>query len=227
MNLPNKLIIGIIITVIALVGMYLALRSYSNPEALGGFSSNPEPTRITISNTTLDVPQNIIRFNNQRNSAQLSKLDLFIQWPSMKGFTHESASKFQNIKGTDRLVFITLEAGEKLNPPSQKLEGLYRRFFTKSPWRGPAGLIGNELNSSSGYLSEDVFYANGNDDLFLTRCLRETSTGQDNLLPTCIYEFTLDEGVNVFVRFHRSLLPEWQAIEEKIQRLMLTLKTSN
>ena len=227
MNLSKKLIIGILGILMFLVMIFLALRSYTNPETLGGFSSDTSPTIIAIGDTHLSVPQNIIRFHEQRENPALSKLDLFIQWPSIKGFTKEDAAVFQNINRASELIFITLEVGEPFNSSQQKLRELYRRFFTKAPWRGPAGLIGNELDSSSGYLSEDVLYTKHSDDLFLTRCLQEGKTDTDNLLPTCIYEFTLGDRVNVYVRFHRSHLSEWKVLDERVKRLLATMRTTN
>ena len=227
MNLPKKIIFGILFVLIFLGVMFFALRSYTNPETLGGFSSDTSSANITIANTHLFVPKNMIRFKDQRKSHDLSKLDLFIQWPSMKGFTKEDTATFQNINGTSKLIFITLEVGEPLNPAQQKLDGLYRRYFSKSPWSGPAGLIGNELNSSSGYLSEDVLYAKHSDELFLTRCLQEGKGTPNDLLPTCIYEFTFEDGINAYVRFHRSHLAEWQILDERVKRLLATMRTTN
>ena len=227
MALTKKIIIGILGVLIFLVVVFAALRSYTNPETLGGFSSDTAPISIAIGDTRMSVPQNIIRFRDQRESSALSKLDSFIQWPSVKGFTKEDAATFQNINRASELIFITLEVGEPFNSSQQKLRELYRRFFSKSPWRGPAGLIGNELDSSSGYLSEDVLYAKHDDDLFLTRCLQEDKSDTDNLLPTCIYEFTLGDGVNVYVRFHRSHLSEWKILDERVKRLLATMRTTN
>lgn len=227
MDLTKKILIGIFV-ILALLGlMFMALRSYTNPETLGGFSSDTTSTNIKVADAHLFVPRNMIRFKDQRESPALSKLDLFVQWPSMKGFTKEDAATFQNINGANELIFITLEVGEPLDSAQQKLDGLYSRFFSKSPWRGPGGLMGNELDSSSGYLSEDILYAKQDDTLFLTRCLQDGKRTTDNLLPTCIYEFTFEDGVNIYVRFHRSHLAEWRVLDERVKRLLATMRTTN
>ena len=227
MNLTKKLIFGISFVLISLGVIFIVLRSYTDPETLGGFSSDTASTNIEIGDTRLFVPRNMIRFRNQRESSALSMLDLFVQWPSMKGFTRQDAATFQNINGSSALIFITLEVGEPLNSAQKKLDGLYRRYFSQSPWRGPAGLIGNALDNSSGYLSEDVLYTKHNGDLFLTRCLQEGKGEANNLLPTCIYEFTFEEGINAYVRFHRSHLADWKILDERIKRLLATMRTTN
>ena len=227
MNLTKKLIIGISFFLVSLGAIFVVLRSYVDPETLGGLSSDTTPTNIEIGDARLFVPRNMIRFQEQRESSVLSVLDLFAQWPSMKGFTKQDAATFQNINGSGELIFITLEAGEPLNSAQKKLDGLYRRYFSKSPWRGPASLIGNTLDSSSGYLSEDVLYAKHNGDLFLTRCLQEGKGEAKNLLPTCIYEFTFEDGINAYVRFHRSHLADWQILDKRIKRLLATMRTTN
>ena len=222
----KKLTIGILIVLMLVAIAVFMLRTYTGMGALGGFSSNTEPTTIEIAHTRLFVPRNIIRFRDQRESPALSKLDLFVKWPTMKGFTSENAATFQDTNKTTELIFITLEAGKPLHPAQQKLKELYRRFFTNSPWRGPAGLIGNALDSSSGYLSEDVLYAQHDDELFLTRCLQEGKGLTNNLQLTCIYEFTFEDGINVYIRFHRSLLADWQALDERVKRLLATMRTT-
>ena len=227
MNLSKKLIFGISFVLISLGVTFIVLRSYTDPEMLGGFSSDTASKDIEIGDTRLFVPRNMMRFQDQRESSTLSTLDLFVQWPSMKGFTKQDAATFQDINETSALIFITLEAGEPLNPAQKKLDGLYRRYFSTAPWRGPAGLIGNALDKSSGYLSEDVLYTKRNDELFLARCLQEGKGATNNLLPTCIYEFTFEDGINVYVRFHRSHLAEWQIIDERIKRLLATMRTTN
>ena len=227
MNATKKLIFGILFFLISLGVIFIVLRSYIDPERLGGFSSDTASTSIEIGDTRLFVPRNMIRFRDQRDASALSVLDLFVQWPSMKGFTKQDTATFQNINGSSTLIFITLEAGEPLNSAQKKLDGLYRRYFSQAPWRGPAGLIGNTLDSSSGYLSEDVLYTKYNDTLFLTRCLQEGTRQTNNLLPTCIYEFTFEDGINAYVRFHRSLLADWKTLDTRINRLLATMRTTN
>lgn len=208
------------IVCLVLAMAFFILRSYTNPLALSGLTTDQSPAYIVMSDTTLTVPRNMIRFRDQRQQSHLTKLDLFVHWPTMRGFTEEGAAIFENTAGMDELIFISLEAGKPLNSAEQKLSGLYRKFFIKSPKRGPAGLIAHELDPSSGYLSEDVLYAKQNDRLFLTRCLREDSAHQKDLRPTCLYEFTFSKGINVVVRFHRSLLKEWKEFDGSIRRLL-------
>ena len=109
MSLTTKLGIGILATGLMLVLAYFMLRSYTDPKALGGFSSNPSPITITMAETRLNVPLNMIRFQNQRQRTELSKLDLFVQWPTMQGFTNEEAAIFENIARMDELIFISLD----------------------------------------------------------------------------------------------------------------------
>lgn len=224
MSLTTKILSGIFVLVIATVAMHFALRHYTNPAVLGDHSISTEPVDILISETSLQVPKNIIRRGKQRVSGRQQFIDLYFQWPSLKGYSQEDTAVYESTAQLESLIFVSLIETEAPNPPEQRLEGIYRRFFTGKAWRGPNGLIGQTLDPASGYKSEDVFYARNGSELFVTRCLQEKEFGEKNILPTCLYDFQLEENITVNVRFHRNLLPAWRQIDSSIKRQLISMR---
>lgn len=216
----NKILIGGLILILMLTALRFALQVFSDPS---GFSDDTQPVSVTISSVRLNIPQNLIRFQKQRKPGSHDRLDLFFDWPSLDGYTKETRDNFENTNTTDSLIFVSLEKSPPLDAPQQRLDQIYRRFLIGKPWRGPNGLIGQSFDPQSGYGAEDVFYAH-TDTVFLTRCLREKYAATNKLRPTCLYDFTLKNGVNVHVRFTRSYLKHWREINTAIKREIMRMQ---
>ncbi|MEP6357336.1 MAG: hypothetical protein ABJ081_11715 [Hyphomicrobiales bacterium] len=224
MSLTTKILSGIFVLVIATAAIHFALRHYTNPAVLGDHSISTEPVDVLISKTSLQIPQNIIRRGRQRISGRQQFIDLYFQWPSLKGYNQEDAAIYESTAQLESLIFVSLIETEPPNSPEQRLEGIYRRFFTGKAWRGPDGLIGQTLDPASGYKSEDVFYARNNSELFVTRCLQEEKLGENNILPTCLYDFQFEKNITVNIRYHRNLLPVWRQIDSSIKRQLISMR---
>lgn len=225
MTLLSKILSGALLLVLAMTGLHYTLRHYTDPAVLGGHSASVKPIEIMIAETTLRIPQNIIRRKTHRTSGRHSNIDLYFEWPSLAGYSVENASIFENTASLDRLIFVSLTEISPPSPPERRLEGIYRRFFIGKPWRGPDGLTGQTLDPASGYQSEDVFYAVDGNETFVTRCLQQNEAQKSNVLPTCLFDFQLEKNVTVNVRFHRNLLPSWRQINARMKRQILSLRT--
>ena len=224
MRLTNKLLLGILVLVIAATALHFVLRHYTDPAVLGDHSISTEPVDIFISETALRIPQNIIRRSEHRISGRHQFIDLYLQWPTLKGYSQEDTAVFENISQLDKLIFVSLVEAEPPNSPQRRLEGIYRRFFIGKAWRGPDGLIGQSLDPSSGYNSEDVFYARNGSNVFVTRCLQQKEADKNNVLPTCLYDFQLEKNITVNIRFHRNLLPAWRQIDSSVKRQLISMR---
>ncbi len=217
MNLTTKILAIALFLVVSMAILQVIVHHLTDPIRLGGHSISQNLVKIKMANTQLAIPENVIRRESQRQAGSHVAIDLYFQWPSLKGYTEKDANLFENTQNLGKLVFVTLTKEKTTNTPEQRLEGLYKRFFIKDPWRGPQGLIGHSLDPSSGYNHEDIFYARNNNNLFITRCLQEQEARQSGVLPTCLYDFNLTQNIKVTIRFHRNLLKDWQKIDRKIK----------
>lgn len=226
MKLTTKILVAMITLIIATAILHFVLRYYTDPAVLGDHSPNPEPVDVMISKTTFKIPQNLIRRSKQRTTGRHEIIDLYFQWPTLAGYNRKDAHVFENTDQLGSLIFVSLFEADPPNSAERRLEGIYRRFFTGKAWRGPDGLIGQKLDPSSGYQSEDVFYARNDEEIFVTRCLQEEEAKKNKVLPSCLYDFQVEERITVTIRFHRSLLPEWRQIDSKLRRQLISMRTN-
>lgn len=225
MRLTTKILSAMLMLVISTVILHYGLRHFTNPATLGDHSLSAEPVDILISESALQIPQNIIRRGSQRQSGRHQVIDLYFQWPTLAGYSQENATVFESTEHLDSMIFVSLIEAEPPSSAERRLEGIYRRFFIGKAWRGPDGLIGQALDPSSGYQSEDVFYAKNGPETFVTRCLRQSEADKNNVLPTCLYDFEFEKNVTVTVRFHRNLLPAWRKIDSSLKRQLISMRT--
>lgn len=226
MTLTTKIIATVIALAIATMLLNFAIRHFTDPVALGGHSTSREGVDVVISQTTMKIPKNIIRRKQQRITGRHQVMDLYFQWPSLKGYSREDAALYENTNQLNSLIFVSLIESDAPNSPEQRLEGIYRRFFTGRAWRGPDNLIGQTLDPKSGYESEDVFYARNGESIFVTRCLQQQEADKSQVLPTCLYDFQLEERITVNIRFHRNLLNQWREIDKSIKRQLISMRTN-
>lgn len=225
MTLTNKILAGALVLVTLMVGLQLLLRYFTNSAALGGHTTETEPVKIKIADTLFNIPQNIIRSPDNRKDGDYQGLDLYFQWPGLDGYSETNADLFNYVGQGPFLIFASLSKGELIDTPKRRLEGIYQRFFVGKPWRGPNGLIGQALDPSSGYTAENVYYGRLGDEIFVTRCLQRDEAEKNNFLPTCLYEFMLDERIVVNVRYHVDLLEMWQEIDNKLKRHLISMRS--
>ena len=73
--------IGVFLVFAAII-LYAAAVFYGGFVAKDGRSNSTQLQQITIGSDVLTLPENLIRFSNQRDHPNLERLDLFAHWPS-------------------------------------------------------------------------------------------------------------------------------------------------
>ncbi|MEM8796173.1 MAG: hypothetical protein AAGE61_11445 [Pseudomonadota bacterium] len=219
MRFSLYLIFGGLFAIAIMAAAHFWLGTYLDPDSNAQRTANSEPISVTVGDTGLRVPQNVIRFRNQRTSELQERLDLHMHWPTLEGYSQDRSEAFEQETTDRRILFLTIEAAENQASGQRKLQGLYRRFFKGKPWRGPGGLIGQQLDPASGFGTEDLFYGrDAQGDIFVTRCLRDEAAAESKVLPTCLYDYPVSSSLSATVRFDRGLLEDWQDLSEKLKR---------
>ncbi|MEO1066300.1 MAG: hypothetical protein AAFW47_02850 [Pseudomonadota bacterium] len=203
------------------VGVERALKYATDPVVLGSHTRDKEPVTVTLGDVRLSIPKNKIRFEDQRQDGVQGRIDLYLSWPALDGYAKDNERVFNDTSEAGSLIFLSLVAEQSAGTPERRLNEIYRRFFVGKPWKGPSGLIGQELDPKSGYAGENVFYARDTDGVFVTRCLQAEAAVKNKLQPTCLFDFELVPGLIAHVRFHELILHDWRDINRRIA-LMLT-----
>ncbi|TNM62109.1 hypothetical protein [Aliirhizobium smilacinae] len=184
--------------------------------ALGGHSESGAALAITIGEDTLHIPENTIRFAEQRRSGPAERIDLYLTWPGLMGYSQEYRDSFDNAGRPDLLLFLQISQSTMSKDMSGRLEPIYSQLFD-----GPAesfgdGLTLHHLKNTSGYGSEVLLTADRpGQPPFAVRCLlpaaEERATSGD-----CQRDIHVGRDLSVLYRFSSSLLKDWDHIDAAV-----------
>ncbi len=210
-----------------LVGLFQLAIGWLGGEALkAGFTTDPTPILVTLDAEPLSVPQNMIRFSDQRRSGPAKRIDMVIHWPSMEGYSPARADAFDDITPDAPILFVSIAPRMTEVDSTGRLINLYSRFFddpSEPTTSGPApdGLVGRTLRQGHGYDNEEIFFEAGSTDPFVARCARPDGSG----LPlTCLREIHVGLNLSATYRFRRPLLDRWHQLEAGIQAMIHSME---
>jgi len=190
---------------------------------LGFFAA---PDRPTVSNqlVTLDlagqrfyVPENHLRFGEQRRGGEVERIDIYALWPSMHGFNDAEADEFRDKGEESRVIYITLTAPQRLWRPAERFYQIYPYYFAGPEQPGPFGLLRRQMDEVSGLGDHDVLYFQGPERFYLFHCLRDKS----ELMPSdCFADKIIEPRVLARYRFRRAMLKDWRDVDQGVESLL-------
>jgi hypothetical protein len=181
-----------------------------------GHSEDATLYRVTVGGNRLAIPGNMIRFDKQRRDGETARVDLYVKWPAMTGYTHAARDAFNNRGDSRDIIFMTVEEQMMSRDMSGRLEPIYRRLIELPGGPGPAGgLRIYDFAADSGYVNESLVVGEraGNEP-FVARCL----TGQaaaDSLAP-CERDVAIGKELSLTYRFPEKMLQSWQALDAAV-----------
>ncbi|MCV0396807.1 MAG: hypothetical protein K5872_20665 [Rhizobiaceae bacterium] len=183
--------------------------------AMAGHSDDTTGREIVIGNDVFAIPANTIRDPEARTDGVYSRIDLYLAWPSLEGYTSTLRDVFNHSAGQPRVVFLTLERQTMSRDMSGRLEPIYRALVTPRGMPGPDGIMLHEFPAGSGF-SEEVL-AIGRDkggSAFVARCLTGEA-GATSLAP-CQRDVAIGGGLVAAYRFPMELLGEWRNLDQAL-----------
>src|SRR5690606_12785706 len=107
----------------------LAGKWYGSTIAMAGYSDDPTLREIVIGNSMLSVPANAIRFEHARHGGMADRLDIYLRWPDMTGYTAAAAPDFNNAGGRRNILFLTFGKQAMSRDMSGRFEPIYRSLI--------------------------------------------------------------------------------------------------
>ena len=182
----------------------------------GGYSTDPAPVQIIVSNDVLHIPANMIRFENQRNALTLQAVDLAVTWPKMAGYTAQTKSMFEGQQDGKSLIFITLQKRRMKLDMSSRLEPIYRKLLKAPAENGPSGLQLWSLDPEAGYRQEQLAISTEPASApWVARCQIVTNENPG----TCLRDIHFGRSISARYRFSREFLPQWRELEASVKKL--------
>jgi len=205
------------------VGISVTGKWVGSSIATVGHSTDTSIREIVIGNNVLSVPANEIRFDRQRVNGDAQRLDVYLRWPDLEGYSNAARDDFNHRDGRRTILFLTVEPSIMSRDMSGRLEPIYRRLIELPAMQGPAGLRLYKFRPDSGYTNEVLAVGERpGEEPFVARCLSADAAASS--LAACERDVHFGDALSLAYRFPDLHLAAWReldaAVMEKARRYL-------
>ncbi len=174
--LSRRFVYKITAVVVLLAAITAALslsgRWFGENLALAGHTSSLVPYDIFIGQDHLRLPANVIRFENQRATSIAERVDVYVTWPALEGYSDDNRNLFNDVSRPEALIFLQIAQSTMSRDMSGRLDPIYTQVFEGATGPGPNGLTRHGVKATSSYAGEAFFTAaRGKEPPYVVRCL--------------------------------------------------------
>lgn len=190
--------------------------------ALAGHSNDISLHEIVIGNDVLNIPANMIRFEASRRDGVAERVDIYLRWPQMDGYSDAARDTFNHADGDKSILFLAFEPRMMSRDMSGRYEPIYRKLIDTAGRPGPGGLSVHRFAENSGYVDEVLVVGDATgDEPFVMRCL--TGTAARESLAPCERDIHVADGLSLTYRIPAQLAGEWREIEARVRQAAASL----
>ena len=77
--------------------------------AMAGHTDDPALREVVIGGERIAAPANMIRFERARHDGPAERLDLYLRWPALDGYSEAARDDFNHAGGSRRIIFMAFE----------------------------------------------------------------------------------------------------------------------
>jgi hypothetical protein len=214
-TLMMKVFYGLAVLAVLSVAISFGGRWFGHTIAMAGYTDDVTRREVVIGNDVIAAPSNMIRFEKSRRDGIAARLDLYMRWPEMDGYSEAARPAFNNLDGQKRMVFLSLEPRMMTRDMSGRLAPIYNALTVKPGVPGPEGMTLFGFTENSGYLNEVLAVASrSGEPAFVARCL-SGAEAEESLAP-CERDVFVGKDLSLTYRFPRELLGEWRALDRAV-----------
>lgn len=195
--------------------------------SLAGHTTDIKPISVTIGDDTMRLAANTIRFPSERSDGTAERVDLYLTWPQMQGYSETDRMRFDDISQSSSLIFLQISQSTMSHDMSGRLGPIYSQLMDGAAYAGPFGLTAHRLRADAGYNDEILLTAPrpGETD-YVVRCLLPSSpalaTSGD-----CQRDIKVGKDLSVLYRFSSNQLGDWRAMDATVQNFVKTRLVDN
>jgi hypothetical protein len=206
----------VLITLAVISALIAAMGRWLGPSiCMGGYSNDPTPREIVIGNNVLSVPANTIRFAEARHDGIAPRLDLYLRWPELTGYSNKARADFNNTNGRKDILFLSFEPQAMSRDMSGRFGPVYSSLISEPGSAGENGITFYNFKSDTGYMNEELAVAERPDaEPFVARCLVGVAA-RESLAP-CQRDVLVGNQLSLNYRFPRELLADWQSLDKAV-----------
>lgn len=197
------------------VAISLGGKWFGKTIAMAGHTDDPTVHEIVIGNNVIAAPANTIRFERSRRSGVADRLDLYLRWPDMKGYTAATRNDFNHAGDRRSILFLSFEPRMMSRDMSGRFAPIYRSLIVPVGDPGPGGMTFHAFTEKSGYANEILAVAERPGETpFVARCLTGQSA-RESLAP-CERDIQIGDELSLTYRFPREMLGDWRRLEAAV-----------
>jgi len=215
-TLPGNLKLMVLISIFLalLVATIKLFAGYAGAElARAGHTTSTQIHRVIINRDIVSMPANLIRFSSQRRTKEATKLDLYLHWPTLDGYSEELKPIFNSIQISNQIVFVNLLPRFSDLDMSARIGPIYERFLVGPQTPIGINLVSQQLDPENGFINEYLVVEKNNSNPFSARCVKPVTNGGSAY---CIRDINIGESLSLTYRFHSDLIPQWFDLEQSI-----------
>jgi hypothetical protein len=197
------------------VGISIAGKWLGRSIVLAGHTEDTTIHEVVIGNNVLTVPANVTRFERSRRDGIAERLDLYLHWPTMTGYTAAARDDFNHVGGSRKIIFLSFERQMMSRDMSGRFDPIYRSLIAQPGVPGQGGITFYNFTEKSGYVNEVLAVAERlGETPFVARCLSGESADQS--LAPCERDILIGDNLSLSYRFPKELLPGWRALDAAV-----------
>ncbi|MER9630483.1 MULTISPECIES: hypothetical protein [unclassified Mesorhizobium] len=197
------------------VAISLGGKWFGRSIAMAGYTDETTVHKVVIGNNVIAVPANVIRFAQARRDGIASRLDLYLRYPEMDGYSEAARNDFNHTGPSKDIVFLSFEPQMMSRDMSGRFAPIYSALIARPGTPGPGGTTLYAFSEKSGYLNEVLAVADRpGKDPFVARCLSGPSS--DESLAPCERDILVGDNLSLTYRFPREFLGDWQGLDAAI-----------
>ena len=197
------------------VAISLGGKWFGHSIAMAGYTDDGTVREIVIGNNVIAVPANAIRFNQARRDGIASRLDLYLRYPEMDGYSEAARDDFNHTGSAKKIIFLSFEQQMMSRDMSGRFAPIYSALIVQPGTAGPGGTTVYTFNEKSGYVNEVLVVGKRpGKDPFVARCLNGPNA--DESLAPCERDIHVGDNLSLTYRFPREFLSDWPALDAAI-----------
>lgn len=221
-RLMTRVFKGLVVLALLSLAVTVAGRWFGERIAMGGHTDDIAIQAVVIGDNLLAVPANMIRFEQARRSGDADRLDLYVRYPQMEGYTNASRDAFNHATGSSPILFLGFSEQMMSRDMSGRFGPIYSSLIARPGQPGPGGITFHEFSEKSGYLGEKLAVGERpGRDPFVARCL--TGAAAEKSLASCERDILVGQRLSLTYRFPQRLLGDWQALEAAVEALAASM----
>jgi hypothetical protein len=202
--------VALISVVISIAGRYAG-----RTIALAGHSDDTTIAEVVIGNNVIAAPKNMIRFEAARRSGVAGRLDLYMRWPQLDGYSDAARDVFNHAAGAPSIIFVALSPKMMSRDMSGRFDPIYSQLTDATGEILPGGLALRRFNQTSGYANEVLVTADrAGDTPYVARCL--DGPAAEESLAACERDVLVGDELSLVYRFPRGMLGDWKAVDAAV-----------